>query len=610
MADIKISEMLGASLPLSGNEIVPILQFDENRTIQTKNLRALLSASGDINFDDSTGVISFTERTDSEVRGLVSATGDLSYDSGTGEFSVTTYKSGDFDTDFGNKSTDNLSEGATNLYYTDLRSRSSLSATGDLSYDSATGTISFTERTDQEVRDLFSATGDLSYDSATGTISFTERTDAQVRELLSASGDLSYDSGTGEFSVTTYSDADVQTKLGSVSGNIVPDTTEVYDLGTSTLRFRDLYLSGTTVDLAGTKISSNENGDIEIRDAQNNPSKITAAGIDIGTGADRITISRDPITGGLAVADAATGASASVEADISANTTDDLTEGTSNLYYTDTRVRGAVSAGGDLSYDSGTGEFLFTERTDQEVRGLVSATGDLSYDSGTGEFSFTERTDQEVRDLISASGDLLYTSSTGEFSITTYKSADFDTDFGSKSTDDLSEGTTNLYYTDSRVDSHLTGGNGVTYSTGEISIGQSVATSDSVTFAGVGVSGLTSLQQTTEVLNTKFAPSGVVDHDFSTGAIWYHLNVSSDFTANFTNVPTTDNRATNVVLVLNNSPGVGIPNAVQIDGVSQTINWADATVPEGTAEQTDIVSFTLIRQNSSWLVTGSLNTFG
>ncbi len=36
-------------------------------------------------------------------------------------------------------------------------------------------------------------------------------------------------------------------------------------------------------------------------------------------------------------------------------------------------------------------------------------------------------------------------------------------------TDDLAEGTTNLYYTDARVDSHLSGGDGITYSTGTIS---------------------------------------------------------------------------------------------------------------------------------------------
>jgi len=39
------------------------------------------------------------------------------------------------------------------------------------------------------------------------------------------------------------------------------------------------------------------------------------------------------------------------------STTDDLDEGTTNLYHTDERVRGAVSAGDGLSYDSGSGEF-------------------------------------------------------------------------------------------------------------------------------------------------------------------------------------------------------------------------------------------------------------
>ena len=49
-------------------------------------------------------------------------------------------------------------------------------------------------------------------------------------------------------------------------------------------------------------------------------------------------------------------------------------------------------------------------------------------------------------------------------------------------TDDISEGSTNLYYTDARVDSHLVGGTGVTYSAGNISIGQPVATTDDVEF--------------------------------------------------------------------------------------------------------------------------------
>ena len=74
----------------------------------------------------------------------------------------------------------------------------------------------------------------------------------------------------------------------------------------------------------------------------------------------------------------------------------------------------------------------------------------------------------------------------GDVDLSLYTSSDFDTDFSSKSTSDLSEGT-NLYYTDARVDAHLSGGTGVTYSSGAISIGQDVGTSDDVQFDSLGV---------------------------------------------------------------------------------------------------------------------------
>ncbi len=49
-------------------------------------------------------------------------------------------------------------------------------------------------------------------------------------------------------------------------------------------------------------------------------------------------------------------------------------------------------------------------------------------------------------------------------------------------TDELAEGPNNLYFTTARIDSHLTGGTGVTYSAGDISIGQDVSTTADVEF--------------------------------------------------------------------------------------------------------------------------------
>jgi len=54
----------------------------------------------------------------------------------------------------------------------------------------------------------------------------------------------------------------VQPKTGdvSVTGNIYPSACNVYDLGSAGRRWKDLYLSGNTIDLGGTKISRDANG--------------------------------------------------------------------------------------------------------------------------------------------------------------------------------------------------------------------------------------------------------------------------------------------------------------------------------------------------------------
>jgi|TARA_B110000503_G_scaffold31951_1_gene51810 hypothetical protein len=74
------------------------------------------------------------------------------------------------------------------------------------------------------------------------------------------------------------------------------------------------------------------------------------------------------------------------------NTADDLPVGSTNLYYTDTLARGALSG-----------------------------TGDITYNSGTGAISYS-----------------------------------FATSIAAADTDDIGEGSTNLYYTDARVSSYLT----------------------------------------------------------------------------------------------------------------------------------------------------------
>ena len=128
--------------------------------------------------------------------------------------------------------------------------------------------------------------------------------------------------------------------------------------------------------------------------------------------------------------------------------------------------------------------------------------------------------------------------------------------------------------------------------------------------SGATFTGLVTLQQTTEKLNTLTGATGVVEHDLDTGAVFNHTSLVADFTANFTNVPTTADRTISVVLVLSQSATAYIPTALQIDGVVQSINWQGAITPSGNADQIDIVSFTLIRTGAAWTVIGSLTTYG
>ncbi len=114
---------------------------------------------------------------------------------------------------------------------------------------------------------------------------------------------------------------------------------------------------------------------------------------------------------------------------------------------------------GSLTYSNITGIIQYTGPTATEVRGTLSVTnvaggdGSLSYDNLTGLFTYSGPDQAEanariaaapdqVRAHISATGNINYNSTTGVIS-------------ESLTTDDIDEGTTNLYYTNARVSAWL-----------------------------------------------------------------------------------------------------------------------------------------------------------
>lgn len=130
-------------------------------------------------------------------------------------------------------------------------------------------------------------------------------------------------------------------------------------------------------------------------------------------------------------------------------------------------------------------------------------------------------------------------------------------------------------------------------------------------FSSPTLLGISTVQIPASSLNTITGATGVVVHDTSTaGTTFYHLDIANNFTANFTSVPITNNQSTTIVLVLSQGSTAYIANAVQINGSSQSITWSGGSAPTGNANSVDVMTFTLLRINNSWIVTGSLTQQG
>jgi hypothetical protein len=82
------------------------------------------------------------------------------------------------------------------------------------------------------------------------------------------------------------------------AGALIPASNIVYDLGSAAARWRDIYLSGNTINLGGTKITVDSNADIVFSDTANNLKNIVVNQIQIGSDpASAVVIAQDPNTG-------------------------------------------------------------------------------------------------------------------------------------------------------------------------------------------------------------------------------------------------------------------------------------------------------------------------
>lgn len=134
-----------------------------------------------------------------------------------------------------------------------------------------------------------------------------------------------------------------------------------------------------------------------------------------------------------------------------------------------------------------------------------------------------------------------------------------------------------------------------------------------LTTATFVITGVASFGPTAEKYSTITNATGVVTHDFSKSQIWYHNSILGNFTANFTNFYTTSTAASpnntyiiNLSIFLEQGATPYMCNAVQINGVAQTVKWFNNTVPTGVANFVESVNFTIFSTVSNvWTVLGS-----
>ena len=104
--------------------------------------------------------------------------------------------------------------------------------------------------------------------------------------------------------------------------------------------------------------------------------------------------------------------------------------------------------------------------------------------------------------------------------------------------------------------------------------------------------------------------TGTVVFNYNSGPIFNVTAPASNWTANITNVPTTNNRVSNTAIIITQGATPYIPNVIQIAGVTQTIKWIDGNPPTGYANQTDVITLSMLRVGDNWTVLGSYINYG
>ena len=346
---------------------------------------------GSLSYDNSNGVITYTGPSAAETRahfsagtGITLSSGEISIPQAITTSSDVTFNQVTADlvgnvtgnvtgtvSSLSNQDTDDLTEGSSNLYFTNARARGAVSVT-----DSG-------------------GDGSLAYNSTTGVITYTGPSAAEVQAHITAGTGVSISSGEVAIGQAVATTSDVNFATVTTTGNVTVGG--------------DLTVSGTQTIINTETLTVDDNIIILNSNAASTPTE--NAGIEVERGDssnktflwnetdDKWTIGSETFVAGT-FEGALTGNVTGTVSSIANHSTSDLSEGT-NLYYTDARAQASITGGTGISNTSGTLAIDFTEfdtdnmvegstnqyHTAARARASVSGSTGITYNSSTGAIS-------------------------------------------------------------------------------------------------------------------------------------------------------------------------------------------------------------------------------
>lgn len=143
---------------------------------------------------------------------------------------------------------------------------------------------------------------------------------------------------------------------------------------------------------------------------------------------------------------------------------------------------------------------------------------------------------------------------------------------------------------------------------GGVGIGGAVFVGEQLNaLAGATISGALTSNYNAQIVTPLTSATGIVIHNIANSEAFYHSSMTSNFTANFTNLPVTENREYNFRLVLAQGSTGFFASGVQINGSIQTLRWSSSPTP-GT-NRIELQNIRVMRVAGSWIVMSTLTPF-